>query len=173
MLSPVLGVFLIGLPPFSPLSEKVRVIELVLVVPVVGHFVLDFVDGGRVLRGCPRRAGAVILFQEPPLVEVNRVVGLVLWVLPVGGAVVGGVGVVRTPFASGDTRVAVLRFPLCASEATALSSAPTAVVVRVVSEWLPPGVAAGYCARLPRTPPRTAAERKMMMWLMALRSSRA
>ena len=85
---------------------------------------------------------------------------------------VGG-GVVFSPLAAGDAWAAALRFPLCISKATILSSAPAVVVVRDGSEWLPPGVATGYCARLPRTPPSTAAKRKVIVWLMALRSSRA
>ena len=46
---PVFDVLLIELSLFSPLGELDRVIELVLVVLVVGHLVLDFVDGGRIL----------------------------------------------------------------------------------------------------------------------------
>ena len=107
---------------------------------------------------------------------MERVVQLVLWVLPVDGdhsAVGDGVGVISVPFSSGNTWAALSRFPLCTSEAAALSNAPTLVVVLVGPEWFPPGVAKGYCAKLPRTPPSTAAKRKVTVWLMALRSSRA
>ena len=87
-------------------------------------------------------------------------------------AVDGGVGIGLAPFV-GSTWAALLRCSTRVSQAATLSSAPAVVAARVRFEWLPPDVAAGYCAKLPRTPPSAAAKRKKRVWLMALRSSRA
>ena len=171
---PVFDVLFAGLPLSSTLKGLGRVVGLVLVVLVVGHFVLDVMDGGRGVSGRSRSTCAVILFQEPPLLEVNRVIELGLGILVVGdGPPVVGDGVGIPSLVIGDVRAALLCSPRYISEAATLYGAPAVLVGRDDSEWFPPGVARGCCARVPRIPPNTAAKRYVMVWLMALRSSRA
>ena len=154
---------------------------------VVGRSVLDIGDGVRVGSGPGRdRAGsdcAVILVQEPPLLGVNRVIELVGSNAPV---LVDGVGApgssprgrgvpdralpaVFPPFLAGNIWAAWLGFPRYGTEAATLSGAPAVGVAWARSGRLPPGEAEGYCARVPRIPPSTAAKRKMVVWLMVER----
>ena len=107
---------------------------------------------------------------------MNRVIELVPGVLAVGAgapALAHGVGI--PSLVVGDVGAALLGFPRYTSEAAALSGAPAPAVgvVWAGSEWLPLDATRGYCARVPRIPPSTAAKRKVVVWLMALRSSRA